>query len=69
MDGSAPVSSQRWVCRICGYIYDPHLHGGMAFDDLPAVWRCPGCGFGKAAFVPFEKGRQYLRDVKPKDGQ
>jgi rubredoxin len=41
----------QWVCRICGYIYDPRLHEEVAFEELPAEWRCPGCGFGKSVFV------------------
>lgn len=47
----ADITSQQWVCRICGYIYDPRLHEGVAFEDQPATWRCPGCGFGKTVFA------------------
>lgn len=37
----------RWVCTLCGYVYD----GEIPFADLPADWRCPLCGAGKDAFV------------------
>lgn len=43
--------SQQWVCTVCGYVYDPRLHEGVAFEDLPDDWTCPGCGFPKGAFV------------------
>ncbi len=50
---------QRYVCNVCGYIYDPKQgdpdHGveaGTAFDDLPADWVCPVCGVGKDEFSP-----------------
>ncbi len=42
--------SQQWVCGVCGYIYDPDLHDGVAFEDVPDDWTCPGCGFGKRMF-------------------
>ena len=45
---------QRWVCTICGFIYDPALYDGVAFENLPDGWLCPGCGFGKDVFVPAE---------------
>lgn len=43
---------RRWVCRVCGYIYDPALHDEVPFEAVEADWRCPGCGFGKDVFVP-----------------
>ncbi len=43
-------SHQQWQCRVCGYIYDPRLHGGVAFEDQPADYRCPGCGYPKSVF-------------------
>ena len=41
----------RWRCKVCGYVYDPALHGGCPLEALPEDWRCPGCGFGKTAFI------------------
>ena len=37
----------KWICSICGYIYDPAEHDGVAFEDLPADWKCPRCRQGK----------------------
>ncbi len=55
----AKPKAQRYVCSICGYIYDPEVgdpdHGvaaGTAFQDLPADWCCPLCRLGKDAFQP-----------------
>ena len=47
----------KYVCSMCGYIYDPK-HGdmdsgiapGTRFEDLPDNWKCPGCGASKDKF-------------------
>ena len=48
---------EKWVCTICGYIYDPAVgdpingvEAGTAFEDLPDDWLCPECGVGKELF-------------------
>ena len=48
---------ERYVCKVCGYIYDPArgdpgngVKPGTAFDDLPDDWVCPVCGVGKEEF-------------------
>ncbi|MBC3888437.1 rubredoxin [Acetobacterium paludosum] len=48
---------QKYVCDICGYIYDPELgdpdheiNPGTAFEDLPDAWICPLCGVDKDEF-------------------
>lgn len=48
---------KRYVCTICGYIYDPSvgdpdngIAAGTAFENLPADWVCPACGVGKDMF-------------------
>lgn len=48
---------EKYVCSVCGYIYDPALGDsdngvapGTPFSDLPADWVCPECGAGKDAF-------------------
>ena len=48
---------QRWVCTVCGYVYDPQegdpdndVAAGTAFEDLPEDWVCPVCGAGKEDF-------------------
>ena len=32
-----------YVCSVCGYVYDPAAHDGIAFEDLPDDRRCPRC--------------------------
>jgi len=47
----------KWVCDVCGYIYDPEkgdpdnsIDSGTAFEDIPDDWVCPECGAGKDEF-------------------
>ena len=42
----------RYVCSICGYVYDPAEHDGVAFEDLPEDWKCPKCKQPKSKFNP-----------------
>ena len=37
------TATGKYVCSVCGYVYDPADHDGVAFEDLPADWRCPRC--------------------------
>ncbi len=48
---------QKWVCTVCGYIYDPAMGDpengvppGTPFEKLPADWVCPVCGASKEDF-------------------
>ena len=50
VDFSQAQASGKYVCSICGYVYDPAEHDGIAFEDLPADWRCPRCKQGKEKF-------------------
>ena len=43
-------ASGKYVCSICGYVYDPAENGGVAFEDLPDDWTCPRCKQGKDKF-------------------
>ncbi|MEZ7197645.1 rubredoxin [Pseudodesulfovibrio karagichevae] len=50
---------QKYVCEICGYVYDPaqgdpdsDIPAGTKFEDLPDDWTCPVCGADKDSFVP-----------------
>ena len=43
-------ASGKYVCSICGYVYDPAENGGVAFEDLPADWKCPRCRQSKDKF-------------------
>ena len=54
---SAPAGKTKWVCKICGYEYDPEkgdpdngIPAGTAFEDLPEDWVCPICKHGKMDF-------------------
>jgi len=51
----------RYVCEICGYIYDPKIgdpdsgiEPGTSFEDIPDDWLCPECGIDKTAFEKME---------------
>ncbi len=47
----------KYVCDLCGYVYDPAegdadngIDPGVSFDDIPEDWTCPICGAGKEDF-------------------
>jgi glyoxylase-like metal-dependent hydrolase (beta-lactamase superfamily II) len=40
----------KYICSICGYVYDPAEHDGVAFEDLPDDWKCPRCKQSKEKF-------------------
>jgi len=53
--------SQKYICIICEYIYDPALGDpdsgilpGTPFENIPEDWECPDCGVGKEDFEVFE---------------
>ena len=50
VDFSAQEASGKYVCSICGYVYDPAEHDGVAFEDLSEDWKCPRCKKGKEKF-------------------
>ena len=52
VDFSNQVASGKYVCSICGYVYDPAEHDGVAFEDLPDDWKCPRCKQPKEKFNP-----------------
>jgi rubredoxin len=46
---------ERWVCVVCGYVYDPvegadSVAPGTPFEEIPEDWACPLCGAGKDQF-------------------
>ena len=58
---------QKYVCDVCGYIYDPEVGdpdngvaAGTAFADIPEDWVCPLCGVGKDQFSVTDEA-QYIR--------
>ena len=50
VDFSARKASGKYVCSVCGYVYDPAEHDGVAFEDLPEDWICPRCRQPKEKF-------------------
>ncbi|MBO5770634.1 MAG: rubredoxin [Spirochaetales bacterium] len=47
----------KFVCNLCGYIYDEAagdpdsgIEPGTKWEDLPEDWACPLCGAGKEEF-------------------
>ncbi len=50
VDFEAQQATGKYVCSICGYVYDPAEHDGVEFEDLPDDWRCPRCKQPKEKF-------------------
>ena len=44
--GKAMSEEKKWVCTVCGYVYD----GEVPFEELPDDYLCPLCGVGKEFF-------------------
>ena len=49
-DFSDQEATGKYVCSVCGYVYDPAEHDGVAFEDLPDDWKCPRCKQPKEKF-------------------
>lgn len=54
-------SVMKYVCDVCGYIYDPEngepdagVAAGTKWEDVPEDFVCPLCGVGKDQFSPAE---------------
>jgi rubredoxin len=52
---------KKYVCEVCGWVYDPEqgdaeagIDPGVDFKDLPEDYVCPVCGAGKDQFAPEE---------------
>ncbi len=41
---------EKWVCTVCGYVYDPAENDNVAFENLAEDYVCPLCGVGKDQF-------------------
>lgn len=55
--GGMEITMEKYVCELCGYVYDPSIgdpdngvEPGAEFDELPADWGCPLCGATKEDF-------------------
>ena len=51
----------RWMCLVCGFIYDEAkglpedgLPAGTRWDDIPPNWTCPECNASKKDFEMIE---------------
>jgi rubredoxin len=47
----------KYVCTVCGYVYDPEqgdpdngVDPGTKWEDVPNNWECPVCGASKNDF-------------------
>lgn len=48
---------KKYICTVCGYIYDPEagdpdagIDPDTPWEDVPEDWVCPLCGAGKDSF-------------------
>ena len=41
---------KKYVCTVCGYVYDPEENNAVEFENLPDDYTCPLCGVGKDMF-------------------
>lgn len=49
--GGEASASEKYYCKVCGYVYDPADHGGVAFAALDELeWKCPLCSQPKYEF-------------------
>jgi rubredoxin len=53
---ASPV--RRMECGVCWHVYDPvegdpvwQIEPGVAFEHLPAAWRCPICDAPREKFL------------------
>ena len=46
----AAQATGRYLCSVCGYVYDPAEQDGVPFERLPEDWRCPRCKQPKEKF-------------------
>ena len=54
---------KKYVCDVCGYVYDPAENDNVAFEDLPEDYTCPLCGVGKDQFSEEEQGVNVIRFI------
>ena len=59
-DTSARIAEPKPLmeCGVCWWVYDPaegdpvwQIEPGVAFEDLPADWRCPECDSPQEKFL------------------
>lgn len=50
VDFTKKEATGKYICSVCGYVYDPAEHDGVKFEDLPQDWKCPRCKQPKSKF-------------------
>lgn len=57
MDAMAGLPLRRWMCVVCGFVYDEAdglpeegIAAGTRWEDIAEDWSCPDCGMGKDDF-------------------
>jgi rubredoxin len=60
-ESSNQTPLRKWMCVVCGYIYDEAigvpdegLAAGTRWEDVPETWTCPDCGTTKDDFEMIE---------------
>jgi rubredoxin len=55
------MSYKRYMCLLCGYIYEEEkgwpqdgIAPGTRWEDVPLAWQCPECGATKEDFEMIE---------------
>ena len=62
------MPDMKYVCSICGYVYDEEVEG-VKFSDLPESWTCPICGAAKSAFVPKDAAEKAPKPAQAEPGK
>lgn len=57
MSVTPETTYRRWMCVVCGFIYDEAegfpeegIAAGTRWEDIPDTWTCPDCGVTKDDF-------------------
>lgn len=50
LDFENKEASGKYICSVCGHVYDPAENDGIPFEDLPEDWKCPRCKQPKSKF-------------------
>lgn len=61
-------ASGRYVCPVCGYVYDEAVEG-VPFADLPDTWVCPICAAPKDIFEPEAKKEESKAPAKSPEAE
>lgn len=66
----ASTDYQKYICRICGFIYDEALGDpdsglvpGTRFEDIPDDWTCPLCGVSKVDMILLDDFQQQASEA------